>query len=53
MLFGGLSRFCTEDIRAVTLPCLGHHLILKSEHVEKGLNPAEAVDHILSSVPIP
>lgn len=41
-----------EDIRAVALPCLGHRLILKSEHVEKGLTPAEAVNHVLSSVPM-
>lgn len=42
-----------EDIRAVALPCLGHRLILKHEHVEKGLTSTEAVHHILSSVPVP
>lgn len=42
-----------EDVRAVTLPCLEHRIILKEEHVEKGLTCAEAVNHILSSVPPP
>lgn len=40
-----------EDVQAMAPPCLGHRLILKPEHVEKGLSPAEVVAHILSSVP--
>lgn len=40
-----------EDIRALALPCLGHRLILKQEHVDKGLTPAEVVNHMLSSIP--
>lgn len=42
-----------EDVRGMAMACLEHRLILKREFVEKGLTCAEAVTHVLQSVPAP
>ena len=42
-----------EDVQRMALPCLEHRLILKPEFVEKGLSCAEAVQHVVASMPPP
>lgn len=49
----GRSSVIAEDIHRMALPCLEHRLILKPEFVSKGLTCAEAVQHVLKSVPAP
>jgi MoxR-like ATPase len=49
----GRDDVLPEDIRGMALPCLEHRLILKPDFVEKGLTCAEAVQHVLKSVPPP
>ena len=49
----GRDDVLAEDVRAMALPCLEHRLILKPDFVEKGLTCAEAVQHVLKSVPPP
>jgi MoxR-like ATPase len=49
----GRETVVSEDIQRMAMPCLEHRLILKADFVEKGLSCAEAVTHILRSVPPP
>lgn len=49
----GRKEVTPEDIQRMALPCLEHRLILKPEFVAKGLTCAEAVQHVLKSVPVP
>lgn len=49
----GRESVSVEDVRKMTLSCLEHRLILKGEFVLKGLTCAEAVNHVLASVPPP
>lgn len=49
----GRDSVVAEDIKRMALACLEHRLILKPDFVEKGLTCAEAVQHVLQSVPEP
>jgi MoxR-like ATPase len=49
----GRDNVLPQDVRGMALPCLEHRLILKPDFVEKGLTCAEAVQHVLQSVPAP
>lgn len=49
----GHDAVAVEDVQKMALPCLEHRLILKPEFVEKGLSCAEAVRHVVSSMPSP
>jgi len=49
----GRDAVAAEDVQRMALPCLEHRLILKPEFVAKGLTCAEAVRHVLQSVPAP
>jgi MoxR-like ATPase len=42
-----------DDIRAVSLPVLGHRLVLRPEFELEGLTAAEVVRQILAEVPVP
>jgi MoxR-like ATPase len=49
----GRDAVTAEDVQRMAPACLEHRLILKQEFVEKGLTCAEAVKHVLQSVPAP
>lgn len=49
----GRGAVTPEDVSRMALACLEHRLILKPDFVEKGLTCAEAVQHVLRSVPLP
>jgi len=49
----GHESVSAGDVRRMALACLEHRIILRQEFVEKGLTCAEAVDHVLRSVPAP
>jgi len=49
----GHPEILAEDVRKMALPCLEHRIILKPEFVEKGLTFAEAIKHVLQSIPPP
>lgn len=49
----GRDAVTPEDVGRMALACLEHRLILKPDFVEKGLTCAEAVQHVLRSVPVP
>ncbi len=49
----GRNAVTAEDVQRMALACLEHRLILKPEFVAKGLTCAEAVRHVLQSVPAP
>lgn len=49
----GRDAVTAEDVQRMTPACLEHRLILKPEFVAKGLTCAEAVKHVLQSVPAP
>ncbi|HNR35214.1 MAG TPA: MoxR family ATPase [Candidatus Hydrogenedentes bacterium] len=49
----GRGHVVPSDIRAMAMACLEHRLILKPDFVAKGLTCAEAVNHVLQSVPAP
>lgn len=49
----GRTTVTVDDVRRMALPCLEHRLILKPEFVAQGLTCAEAVQHVLKSVPAP
>ena len=49
----GRDAVTVEDVRAMARACLEHRLILKPEFVAKGLTCAEAVRHVVQSVPAP
>ncbi len=42
-----------DDLKALTLPILGHRLILRPEFELEGANVNEALERILASVPVP
>lgn len=49
----GRATVGVEDIKAMTLPCLEHRLILKPDFIQEGLTPPETIQHLLQSVPQP
>jgi len=49
----GRGQTAVDDVKAMAMACLEHRLILKQEFVAKGLTCAEAVNHVLQSVPPP
>ena len=42
-----------DDLKALTIPILGHRLILRPEFELEGANVNEALERILASVPVP
>jgi MoxR-like ATPase len=49
----GRDSIVAEDVRRMALACLEHRVILKPDFVAEGLTCAEAVQHVLQSVPAP
>lgn len=42
-----------DDVQKMTMACIEHRMMLKPEFIDEGLTCAEAVKHILASVPPP
>ena len=51
-LMSGRSYLTHEDIQAVSLPVLGHRLIMRPEAEMDGRSVNQVVDHIIKSVPV-
>ena len=51
-LMSGRSYLTHEDVQAVSLPVLGHRLIMRPEAEMDGRSVNQVVDHIIKSVPV-
>jgi MoxR-like ATPase len=52
-VFHGRDYVIPDDVKDVAAPALVHRLIMKAESWVKGTNPAQVIDDILKTIPVP